>query len=181
LKGAKPKKREKRRVWLAVLAVLLVGGLCVLAYTQFKSQKTASTAASKPTPAPGPGQPGNPGDEAKSAISAQSASSPTPAPNAGAAIAIQLFTPESRSGGDAHVISQLAGATSGSCTLTLTSPSGATSTFDGQIQWDGTYASCSFGTISGVSQSGTWKASLTAASSGKTSGNASTTFNVTGS
>jgi hypothetical protein len=172
------KLSKNQTILLSAAAVIVIGGVLVFAANRNTGKTTVL--AHTPTPSPSPGQPGNAGDQAKSSISASASNTPaasTPTPVA-ATIAITDFTVLPRSGGQVHVTSQVTGATTGTCTMALTSPTGASKSFTGILSWSGTYYNCSFGTTSGVTQLGDWEAQLTVTSAGKVSNMASTAFTV---
>ena len=175
-------KLKTKTWWLIGAAAVVVAVAGVAAYAASRSGRhttvTPQTAdLASPTPTPSPGQPGNPGDTAKSPAGAVT---PTPTPTPAASIVLSDFTVAARPGGQIHVTSQLTGATAGSCTLALTSPSGQAQSVGGTISWSGTYYFCTFNSTSTVTESGTWSARLTASgSAGQTSNALTTTFQVT--
>ncbi|HSX02878.1 MAG TPA: hypothetical protein VLI05_06235 [Candidatus Saccharimonadia bacterium] len=180
------RNRLKAKKWWLIgglLVVLIVAGVAAYAARQAGrtttvNPQTADTVGS-PTPTPSPGQPGNPGDTAKSQ-GGGATPTPAPTPTPAASIVLSDVTVASRGGGQIHVTSQLVGATAGSCTLALTSPSAQVQSVGGTISWSGTYYFCSFDTISTVTEAGTWSAKLTAAGSAGQGSNAVTTsFQVT--
>jgi cytoskeletal protein RodZ len=174
-------KRKSNRIYyyLGALALVLVLAAVVMAYTNHRQTATVVTPQVSGTAEPSPGQSGNPGDQAKSQTSStptpQSSATPVSTP-AASTIAITDFTVAPRSGGQIHVASQISGTTSGTCTLGLTSPTGSARSVSGTVTYSGTYYLCSFDTISGVTETGTWKASLVVKNADKSSNVAQTTF-----
>jgi hypothetical protein len=61
------------------------------------------------------------------------------------------------------VANTVVGASSGSCILELTDPTGQKTSLAGTIKTSGSAFFCSFDAINGITKSGTWTAKLTAA------------------
>lgn len=165
------RNKKLQLVLLTVLTLVLVGGL---AY-QAKHNSTSPKPEPTQSPTPKPGQPGNPGDEAKTSVNKVASSSPSPTSQSSPAVLVTDFTVTPNTGGTVKVANQVNGVKEGSCSLNLTSPSGQTKQFTGSVGWSGTYYFChDFGTITGITESGTWSANLSAG----TSTPAKTTFEV---
>jgi hypothetical protein len=174
--------RVKHPLTLVIAVVVLVAGGFWL-YTATKPHvDLTEPAINGQTPTPSPGTPGNAGDAAKSDQGKNATPSPTPVPTtvSGApTITVSDFNITPRSGGTAVVQNDVvSGVTSGACSLALTSPSDNPQIFTGQVTSAGSYYSCSFGTITGISETGTWKASLSVTSGGSTGKANDTTFEV---
>lgn len=163
-----------------VICVALAAVIFLWATSQPKTQSSNSTAPAQPKP----GSPGNPGDANKSRLGNQASTTPTSTPNTPTTtpeptVAISGLSIQPRNDGTAHVSDQIVGASDGSCSVSLTSPSGQKQVDSISVVWSGTYYSCS-GTITGVSEAGSWTANMTYDGDGKTSNTATTSFNVTG-
>ncbi len=172
------KHTQQSKIKIVVLLVCLVflATLVAVYYNLWKPHTKVINYTALPTPTPSPGKPGNPGNSAKSN---QASSSPTLAPTPSpASITITSFTINPRSGGQVHVTSYLSGTTSGTCSLTLISPSNQVHKFVGTIEFSASYYFCSFGTIDSITEGGNWTAALTAAGSGKISSQATTEFKI---
>jgi hypothetical protein len=175
-------KRKNRRIYyyLAALALTLVVAALAVAYSHHQPTVTVTPQTST-TPEVSPGQPGNPGDQTKSGYSptpkptTAKTASPTPGANT-QTITVADFTVAPRAGGQIHVASTVTGTTAGACTLGLTSPQGNVRSVTGAVTNSGTYFNCSFATIDGVTETGTWKASLSVTNGSQTSNVAQTTF-----
>jgi hypothetical protein len=177
----RPQMAIRKPVFFVVfIALLLLAGCVVYVSTKPASHYQAPAVLGQ-SPHTSPGQKGNPGDLAKQA---QSSGTPTPSPQTSSAstIAISGFS-VSASGGTAHTSDYVSGANNANCTLTLTSPDNKQNkTLTGETIWAGQYYDCAgFGSISGVTEAGTWQAALKVndSSTGAT-GTATTEFNVGG-
>lgn len=158
-----------KTTWVTVAGVFLLtlGGLAFYSISSHKSTTTRVVSPVPPVPAK-PGASGNSGDAAKSSVptsSPQNTVAPraTPSPTGGIQVSIDSLTP--RSDGTLRVANTVLGASSGSCLLELTDPTGLKTNFSGTIITSGTSLFCSLESITGVTKSGTWSAKLTATSS----------------
>lgn len=173
-----------------VLTGLVLAAAAATVYLVNRPFVTPSSSSVHPTVTTSPGVnpaespstgTGNPGDQAKSEIGQATA---TPAPTATPTVAAQYtltlsdvaFTPQS--GGGLRVSNMVAGTSSGQCTLVLTDPASAKRTVSGEILWSGSYAFCSFGSITGVTTTGMWQADLSAKNGSAMSAVSHATFEV---
>lgn len=160
---------------LGIVAVLCLIGCGVYLATKPNTNYLGPTVNGQ-TPTPAANQPGNPGNSAKSS---QVPAATTQTPTRGS-ITISDFNITPQSNGSVRVQNdQISGAASGSCAITLTSPQGDQdqTVSGGQIVFAGSYYSCSFPPISGVTESGNWRATITVTSGGA-SGSKSESFGV---
>lgn len=191
----------KNKTFIIIAALLIILAICGVAIFFLSTHKTrptvddslaksspaASTSGSAPTASgSAPAASGNPGDNAKSAIASSSpvavtepdnqSSIPTPDANG---MVIYYFFATPQGGGKLTTNTHINGVKEGAaCSLRLTSPSGVTSTKTGQtISANGSFYSCNFGAISGITEKGDWSAVL-AVTSGGSSLSSNTKFTV---
>lgn len=140
-----------------------------------KSHSPRTSPSSTPTP---PGHPGNGGDTAKEQAQHQPSITPSATPVTNKPV-IANFSVETFVGGQAHAIDYISGVTAANCSLELLSPdSKQNKDLSGQLVWAGQYYDCGFGAIPGVTENGTWSATLTVTSIAGASSTANTTFKV---
>lgn len=155
--------------FLIVSGILITLGVAGVAYSIYSGNIQISNTAV------------NPGDSAKSTISeAANKTTPTPtasASSAGVTISDFTLTPQKNSG-QVYITSQIAGITSGTCSLLLTSPSSRTQAASGTVDYDGHFYFCSMSLINGVTEPGTWSGKLDVSGPGNASGSMSTQFVV---
>jgi hypothetical protein len=179
---ARSKRIKKEVIGAVVVLVILLVGVAVYFGTKPKTVATKTTATQTPTPSPG--QAGNPGDAAKQQQAQNQTQTPVvPTPqSASSAASIAAFSinpPDPSAPGQIHPVSTVYGANNASCSLKLTSPKGdQNQNLTGQAVWAGSYYDCGFGTITGVTESGTWHATLTVQPTSGASTSASTTFTI---
>ena len=181
-----PRQRSiKKPVAVSIVLLVLIGGVAVLTYRHFNSADTTNpTAQTKPITSPA-GQPNNAGDNAKSSVgspapapSTSPVNTPTPAATP-LSVTHMTITPQGDSAGTIRVANTVTGTSSATCALTLTSPSAITRSVTGSLLYSGSSYFCSFGSITGINEKGTYTARLTAATT-STSAYADTSFKVIG-
>jgi hypothetical protein len=168
------------RISQPLALVVLVVGLIVAGFIVYKMTlpnthyKTPTVNGHTPTPAPG--EPGNPGDVSKEQHG-QATPTPTPTPKpASGSVTVSDLSITAQDNGSIRVLSQVAGANGGTCSLALTSPSGTPATFTGTVVYSGTYYACNFASTSGVTEAGTWTATLTVNGTDGATGTANINF-----
>ena len=178
---ARSKRVKKEVIGAVIVVVILLVGVAVYFGTK---PKTVSTKVTTQTPTPSPGQAGNPGDTAKEQQSQNQTQTPIPptpqsASSSASIVSFSINPPDPSAPGQIHPVSTVYGANNASCTLKLTSPRGdQNQNLTGQAIWAGSYYDCGFGTITGITESGTWHATLTVQPTSGSSTSASTTFTI---
>ena len=150
---------------LLLVLVLIVGAS--LANKHTGSRATTSPAArtgGSPSPTPKAGKPGNTGNPGDVAKTGTPTPAPTPTPLGRINVSIDTITP--RPDGTLKVANTVSLVNSGSCLLELTDPADRKTSFTGTISPSGQSYFCSLESISGVTETGTWSAKLTATSNG---------------
>jgi hypothetical protein len=173
--------RSNKRIIIGVTALIALIAIAIFLFFSSTPAKRTSTTTQQSGPILVPaGKPNNAGDNAKSSvsttppapISASGGSTQTTTQSsspaaASSAIAVSDFsiTPQGDSSGTIRIADTVSGVTEASCSLVLTSPSGQVRTVNGTLLYSGSAYFCSFGSVAGITEKGTWSGRITASAS----------------